>query len=101
LYPAVIIAAYEAYYWLRFAEFLDLDTYKTVPPRLLVFFYNLTNWEGMNLIIYKFLQLPIFVTMPIVSFFMIFILHQSVLAIYYFVFDSRTLIRKLARRFSK
>ncbi|MFZ0928055.1 MAG: hypothetical protein WAN11_05625 [Syntrophobacteraceae bacterium] len=101
LYPVVIIAAYEAYYWLRFAEFLDLDTYKTVPPRLLVFFYNLTNWEGINLIIYKFLQLPIFVTMPLVSFFMIFIVYQSVLAIYYFVFDSRTLIKKLARRFSK
>ena len=101
LYPAAIIAAYEAYYWLRFAEFLDLDTYKTVPPRLLCFFYNFTNWEGVNLIIYKFLQLPIFITMPIVSFSIIFIFYQSVLAIYYLTFDSRMLIRELARRFSK
>jgi hypothetical protein len=101
LYPAMIIAAYEAYYWLRFAEFLDLDTFKTVPPRLLCFCYNLTNWEGVNLIIYKFLQLPIFITMPIVSFSIIFIVYQSVLAIYYLTFDSRTLMNKLARRFSK
>ena len=101
LCPAAIIAAYEAYYWLRFAEFLDLDTYKTVPPRLLSFFYNLTNWEGVNLIFYKFLQLPIFITMPIVSFSIIFTLYQSVLAIYYLSFDSRTLIKGLARRFSK
>jgi len=101
LYPAVIIAAYEAYYWLRFAEFLDLDTYKTVPPRLLCFFYNFTNWEGVNLIIYKFLQLPIFITMPIVSFSIIFIFYESVLAIYYLTLDSRTLVKELARRFSK
>jgi hypothetical protein len=86
---------------LRFAEFLDLDTYKTVPPRLLVFFYNLTNWEGMNLIIYKFLQLPIFITMPVVSFSIIFTLYQSVLGVYYLAFDSKALIKKLARRFSK
>jgi hypothetical protein len=101
LYPAAIIAAYEVYYWLRFAEFLDLDTYKTAPPRLLCFFYNLTNWEGMNLLIYKFLQLPVYITMPIVSFSIIFILYQSVLAIYYLAFDSRALIKELARRLSK
>jgi hypothetical protein len=101
LYPAVIIAAYEVYYWLRFAEFLDLDTYKTVPPRLLCFFYNFTNWEGVNLIIYKFLQFPIFVTMPIVSFAIIFTLFQSVLGVYYLAFDARTLIKGLERRFSK
>ncbi len=101
LYPAALIAAYEAYYWLRFADFLDLDTYKTVPPRLLCFFYNFTNWEGANLIIYKFLQLPIFITMPIVSFSITFTLYQSVLGIYYLAFDSRTLIRALARRVSR
>jgi len=101
LCPAALIAAYEAYYWLRYAEFLDLDTYKTVPPRLLGFFYTFTNWEGVNLIIYKFLQLPIFITMPIVSFSIIFIFYQIVLAMYYLMLDSRTLIQELARRFSK
>ena len=101
LYPALIIAAYEAYYWLRFAEFLDLSTYKTVPPRLLSGLYNFTNWEGVNLIIYRFLQLPIFITMPVVSFCFIFTLHQSVLAIYYLVSDSRTLSKKFIRKFFK
>jgi len=101
LFPAMIIAAYEAYYWLRFAEFLDLDTYKTVPPRLLCFFYNFTNWEGVNLIIYKFLQLPIFLTMPIINFSIIFILYQIILALYYLTLDSRNLIKLLTRIFSK
>ena len=61
----MIIASYEVYYWLKFAKFIDLDTYKIIPSRLVGFFYNLSNWEGINIIIYTSMQLPIFITLPV------------------------------------
>src|SRR5208283_810945 len=65
IYPAILIIGYEAYHWLKFGEFLGLDTYKIAPPRLVGFLYNLTRWEGANILIYNFLQLPIFITIPV------------------------------------
>ena len=96
--PALLIIAYEVYHWLRFAEFLDLVTYEIAPPRLVGFLYNLTNWEGANMLIFKFLQLPIFITMPIISSIIIFSFFQSVLALYYMALDSVKLIRKITSR---
>lgn len=101
LYPALIIICYYTYFWLRFAEFLDLDTYKIVPARLLGFFYNLTNWEGVNIIIYNILQLPIFLTLPVFNFITIFIFFQTVIAMFYLAFDTKALMGKLYRAFLK
>ncbi len=60
------ISIYECYVWLRFAKLLDLKTYLIAPPKLLSFFYTFTKWEGVNIVIYSFLKLPVFVTMPLV-----------------------------------
>ncbi len=98
IYPAVLIVAYEVYYWLRFAEFLDLDTYKIAPPRVLGFLYNLTSWEGANMLIFKFLQLPIFVTMPIIGSIITYSVFQIILAFCYLVLDSGRLVRKISGR---
>jgi len=98
IYPALLIIAYEVYHWLRFAEFLDLITYEIAPPRLVGFLYNLTNWEGANVLIFKFLQLPIFISMPITSSVIIYTFFQSVLALYYLALDSAKLIRKISGR---
>lgn len=99
LYPALALIVYYLYFWLRFAQFLDLDTYKIVPPRLLGFFYNLTNWEGVNIIIYKTLQLPIFITMPVFNLAVIFILFQTILAFSYFMLDTKTFVGNIYERY--
>ena len=96
LYLGIAVACYEAYYWLRFAEILDLDTYKILPPRLLGYLYNLSNWEGVNVIFYNFLKLPVFITVPLINFIVIFAFFQSTLGIYYLIGDSRLLIKKIA-----
>ncbi len=99
IYPALLIIAFEVFYWLRYAEFLELDTYKIAPPRMLGFLYNITNWEGANMLIFKFLQLPIFITLPILGSVITYSVFQSILAVYYLVFDSGKLIRWISARF--
>ncbi len=94
LYFALVFICYEAYYWLRFAEFLDLETFKIVPPRLLGFLYNLTTWEGVNILIYNFLRLPIFVTVPLVNLIFLSAFFQTVLAMYFLTGDVRAFLKK-------
>jgi hypothetical protein len=98
IYPAILIIFYEAYYWLKFGEFLDLGTYKIAPPRLVGFLYNITHWEGANMLIFNFLQLPIFITVPIIGSIITYSFFQCVLAFYYLVLDCGKLVRKISRR---
>lgn len=95
IYPAILIFLYECYYWLRFAKILDLQTYKIAPPKLLTFFYTFTGWEGVNTLIYAFLQLPVFVTMPLIVFILLFAGFYSVLALYHLAFDAKSCIGRL------
>ncbi len=98
LYPTILIIAYEAYYWLRFAEFLDLGTYKIAPPRLVGFLYNLTRWEGANMLIFNFLQLPVFITVPIIGSIITYLVFQCALAFYYLGVDCGKAVRKIQDR---
>ncbi len=92
IYPGILIFTYECYYWLRFAKILDLQTYKIAPPKLLSFFYTFTDWEGVNIVIYSFLKLPVFVTMPLIVFILLFALFYSVLALYHLACDAKSCI---------
>jgi len=95
IYPGVLVFLYECYYWLRFAIILDLQTYKIAPPKLLTFFYTFTDWEGVNMVIYSFLKLPIFITVPIVVFILLFAGFYSVLALYYLALDAKSCLGRL------
>ncbi len=101
LYFAMVFLCYEAYYWLRFAEFLDLETFKIVPPRLLGFVYNLSTWEGVNILIYNFLRLPIFVTVPLLNLIFLSAFFQTVLAIHFLTRDIRAVLKKSGNFFKK
>jgi hypothetical protein len=98
IYPAILIFLYECYFWLRFAKLLDLQTYLIAPPKLLSFFYTFTNWEGVNIVIYSFLKLPVFVTMPLAMFVLLFVVFYSVLAVYHLVFDTKSHLGKLIKK---
>jgi hypothetical protein len=95
IYPGVLVFLYECYYWLRFATILDLQTYKIAPPKFLTFFYTFTDWEGVNVVIYSFLKLPIFVTAPVVVFILIFVSFYSALGLYHLTIDAGSLLRRL------
>jgi len=90
VYPGILIFVYECYYWLRFAKILDLQTYKIAPPKILTFFYTFTDWEGVNIVLYAFLKLPVFVTVPIIVFILLFAAFYSALALYHLVFDAKS-----------
>jgi hypothetical protein len=94
IYPGILIFVYECYYWLRFAKILDLQTYKIAPPKLLTFFYTFTDWEGVNAMIYSFLKLPVFVTMPLIVFVLLFAVFYSALALYHLAFDAKSCIAR-------
>jgi hypothetical protein len=101
IYPGILIFVYECYYWLRFAKILDLQTYKIAPPKLLTFFYTFTDWEGVNIVIYSFLKLPIFVTVPIIVFVLLFAIFYSVLALYHLILDAKSCIGRFISGWSK
>jgi hypothetical protein len=101
LYPALLLGACQAFYWLRFARFLHLETSKIVAPGFPGFFYNLTDWGGVNILLHEFFQMPLYLTLPIFDFCLLFIFYESALAIYFLLCDSRVVAGYVSRRISK
>lgn len=101
IYPTLVLAACQAFYWLRYAGRLDLDTGKMLPPGLPGFFYHLTNWDGINILIHKFLELPLYVTLPLFSFCLLCIFYESALAIYFLICDLAKFAANFTGRISK
>ncbi len=97
LFPAVFLSACQAFYWLKFSRFLDLNTSWMLPG----FSHACTSWEGVNILIHKFFELPIFITIPSLCFCLLFVFYESVLGISFLLSDSKKIAAYFSSKYTK